>query len=181
MYIYICIYLYTHIYICACEPYLLQKLQIWQNSKFQKAHPQKRDSKNKPWLPNKHPFAIRLSPPKKGEINQTMTFSRFTFSKKIGNTLHHSCTTMKMVFIIYSGFFPYILDGFSTGFETPSRQALKDVSRPQVTHLGPLGGTTKDRGFRRSKARRKFCSKSTIMDWAMGRWMDGWMDAGGFW
>ena len=58
----------------------------------------------------------------------------------------------------------------------PSHQALKDVSRPQVTHLGPLGGTTKDRGFRRSKARRKFCSKSTIMDWAMERWMDGWMD-----
>ena len=82
---------------------------------------------------------------------------------------------MKMVFIIYSGFFHTFWMGFFTGFEMPSHQALKDVSRPQVTHLGPLGGTTKDRGFRRSKARRKFCSKSTIMDWAMGRWMDGWM------
>lgn len=77
-------------------------------------------------------------------------------------------TTMQMGFHHFT--VVYILDGFT--FETPSHQALKDVSRPQLTHLGPLGGTTKDRGFRRSKARRKFCSKSTIMDWA-GRWMDG--------
>ena len=172
MNIHLCIYIYIHIYICACVTIFAPKTPNLTEFKVSKSPPSKKRFEKQTMTSKKTSFCNQTLSPKKGEINQTMTFSRFTFSKKIGNTLHHYEDGFHHLQWVFS----YILDGFFTGFEMPSHQALKDVSRPQVTHLGPLGGTTKDRGFRRSKARRKFCSKSTIMDWAMERWMDGWMD-----